>query len=71
MKKKILLLSSTLLLIILYSCNGRTDGRPIIIAKYYQESTPCVCRYYYNGLDQRGQDFTDSYKKYNIGDTIK
>lgn len=71
MKNKILL-SVILLMSIFISCNGpSTEGKPIITVKYVDIHNPCICRYYYNGLGNRDQDFTDSCSKYDIGDTIK
>jgi len=61
-----------MLSLFLAGCNGpSTSGRPVITVKYIDSNRPCICRYYYNGLGMRDQDFTDSCKKYNVGDTIK
>lgn len=72
MKNKMLLAFNAVIIAVLAGCDGpSTEGRPVIVVKYYQEKTPCICRYYYNGLGMRQADFTDSCSKYDIGDTIK
>ena len=66
------IIAVVMLSLFLAGCNGpSTEGRPVIITKYFQSENPCICRYYYNGLGIRQQDFTDSCSKYNVGDTIK
>jgi hypothetical protein len=68
MKKLILLIFTTT--IILSSCNNSdVQGRPVIKAKFLYDKEG-ICKYYYNGLGTRGQEFHDSCNKYNIGDTI-
>lgn len=63
--------SVLLVAVILCGCNSSsTEGRAVIIGKYYRENQKCICTFYYTGLGIRGQDFSDSCAKYNIGDTI-
>ena len=69
MKKLITLLTIT---IFLSSCdNSDVKGRPIIKSKFINANKEGFCRYSYNGLGTRGQEFDDSCNKYSIGDTIK
>lgn len=58
-------------LLALTACNNDdVKGRPVIVAKYTTLKEG-YCKYYYNGLGIRGQQFQDSCNKYSIGDTIK
>ena len=66
--KNIIILVICLLAI---GCNRNTNGRPVIVNKFYKPNYPCICEFYYDGLGCNGRMFTDSCSLYHIGDTIK
>ena len=59
-----------LVIVLLSSCDGHYEHRPIIISKELI-AVPKVCKYTYEGFGYLDKTFDDSCNKYNIGDTIK
>jgi hypothetical protein len=59
-----------LILVIVALCSCENVNHPPVIKSKYLLQDRCMCEFYYDGLNIRGQNFHDSCAKYNIGDTI-
>lgn len=78
MKKKILLLSNAVLMVVVFcACDKGEKHPPVITNKNYftyggSLMPKGLCRYWYNEYDdyRYETEFQDSCNKYNIGDTI-